>query len=458
MNLLMRNNMASNSTKSIDVGGVFFMDLSVNDSDFNDDLAETAPRPIDNARASSDAARRHPHTHHHHHHHHQDKSIRLSPTYQCKRATSIVDQRSKVTSTARSKATTTTQQPASTDYLGSSLDRLASVINCDGQHDDMAPPTNNYERSLTIVRPQQPDDFKELQSSCSLSDESYVASGETSLSASLAGSSEQEYEDKGSTTTREDSGVLDMKDLEDQLNNGSYDGEHNQRTSTTTNSKKPPEQEKSISNNIMATNLINNSAIGNNNFQYQQQENINYNKQQQQQQQQHRSINKPTDGSSNANHYHNNHRSNHSKRSVSASLPIQVPARQMRRNVNRMKLNLMRDEESAAAAVVEPIVENNATDNSSPVRKGDRNRPAIENLAAFDDDDAFLNQEFNANHRNHYPVDELDREHLTAEEDPMRLFASIQALAKSLHEDAELFGSLPPKRMLESPIRSITLV
>lgn len=105
-----------------------------------------------------------------------------------------------------------------------------------------------------------------------------------------------------------------------------------------------------------------------------------------------------------------------------------------------MKLNLMRGEEPAA---IEFIAENN--DENSPVRKGDRNRPAIENLAAFDDDDAFLNQEFNANHHNHYPIDELDREHLTAEEDPMRLFASIQALAKSLHEDSELFGSLPPK-------------
>lgn len=446
MNLSKRN-MAHSSTKSIDVGGVFFMDLSVNDSDFNDDSAETAQMVDNNARGSFDTRR--------HLNHHQDKSIRLSPTYQSNdkpyssmnrnQATSIVDQRSKATSMTTSK--TTTQPPTSTDYLGSSLDRLASVINCDGQLDDMAPPINNdIERSLTIVRPQQQRyNFKELQSSCSLSDESYVPSGEPSLSASLAGSSDQEYEDKGSTTTREDSGVLDMKDLEGHLNNASYDDEHDHRLST--NSSKPLEQEKSISKNIMAANLINNSAIGKINFQYQQQENINYNINK------NRSINKPTDGSSNTDHYHNNHRSNHSKRPVSASLPIQVPTRQMKKNLNRMKLNLMRDEEPAA---IEPIAENNAV--NSPVRKGDRNRPAIENIVAFDDDDAFLNQEFNANHHNHYPIDELDREHLTAGKDPMRFYESIQALAKSLHEDAELFGSLPPKRMLESPIRSITLV
>lgn len=451
MNLLIRN-MAHNSTKSIDVGGVFFMDLAVNDSDFNDELNEQAAQVADNVRGGYDARRLL--------NHHQDKSIRLSPTYQSNdnrnsnslnrnQATSIVDQRSKATSMTTSKATTQPPPPPFNDYLGSSLDRLASVINCDGQLDDMAPPINHdTERSLTIVRPQkQPYDFKEIQSSCSLSDESYVASGEASLSASLAGSSDQDYEDKGSTTTREDSGVLDMKDLEGQLNNGCYDDDHNHRASA--NSSKPLGQEKSISNNIMAANLINNSAIGNINFQYQQQENINYNKQQ------HRSINKPTDGSSNTNHYHNNQRSNHSKRSVSASLPIQVPTRQMKRNLNRMKLNLMRDEEPPAA--IELVAESNV-ENSPAVRRGDRNRPAIENIVAFDDDDAFLNQEFNANHHNHYPIDELDREHLTAEEDPMRLFASIQALAKSLHEDAELFGSLPPKRMLESPIRSIALV
>lgn len=119
-----------------------------------------------------------------------------------------------------------------------------------------------------------------------------------------------------------------------------------------------------------------------------------------------------------------------------------------------MKLDLMKDDELAAA------VECNAeiTDDNSPVRKGDRNRPPVENIVAFDDDEAFLDQEFNANHHNHYPIDELDREHVTAEDDPMRLFASIQALAKSLRDDSEVFGSLPPKRMLESPIRSMLAV
>lgn len=128
-----------------------------------------------------------------------------------------------------------------------------------------------------------------------------------------------------------------------------------------------------------------------------------------------------------------------------------------------MKLNMMKVEESAAAAeAVNEVAPDESTTSStddsedfSPVRRGDRNRPAIEHMPAFDQDDAFLDREYNENHYNHYLLDGLDDEHLTAEEDPMRLFASIQALAKSLHEDAELFGSLPPKRMLESPIRSI---
>lgn len=169
---------------------------------------------------------------------------------------------------------------------------------------------------------------------------------------------------------------------------------------------------------------------------------------------------------------------------VVASLPIQVPARRTRGDFNSMKLNMMKVEEEAAALAASAAALNAAasgskrasssgaassaatsdestssstatedSDSFSPVRRGDRNRPA-----PFDEDDAFLDREFNENHYNHYVLDGLDDEHLTAEEDPMRLFASIQALAKSLHEDAELFGSLPPKRLLESPIRSIAFV
>lgn len=247
--------------------------------------------------------------------------------------------------------------------------------------------------------------------------------------------------------------------------------------------------------------------------------------------------------------------SNHSKRSKSSvSQPIQVPARQMKRNLNRLKLSMMKEDplmmglmvdsssssssnisnggvrsnnshsgslasgfggghlersspiEPAIEGVIEGLLKEEYDDETTngseftsfsagnrrrrprqtsqqrdeldelivndldghhhhqqyeevddPFRNGERNRPSIENIAAFDDDDAFLNQEFNANHHNRYPIDEFDCEHLTAGEDPMRLFASIQALAKSLHDDDELFGSLPPKRMLESPIRSIAL-
>lgn len=131
-------------------------------------------------------------------------------------------------------------------------------------------------------------------------------------------------------------------------------------------------------------------------------------------------------------------------------------------------LMMMEDEEKLAANGDQSDSLSSTTTNSdaddaedeemSPVRKGNRNRPAFESLPAFNDDDSFLDQEFNENHHNHYSVNDLDDENLSAEEDPMRLFASIQALARSLHEDSELFGSLPPKRLLESPIRSIALV
>lgn len=79
------------------------------------------------------------------------------------------------------------------------------------------------------------------------------------------------------------------------------------------------------------------------------------------------------------------------------------------------------------------------------------------NAVSYLSDHDFLEQEYNDNHHNHYSTDESDDEPLSAEDNPMKLFESIQALARSLHEDAELFGSLPPKRTLESPIRSLLL-
>lgn len=138
---------------------------------------------------------------------------------------------------------------------------------------------------------------------------------------------------------------------------------------------------------------------------------------------------------------------------MSASVPIQVPVRQMRKDLNKMKLKLMTNE-----LVSEHPQQQQE---SSPNRTNGHLVTELKSRATFvfggDDDDAFLEQEFNENHHNHYPINDRDDERLRADEDPMRLFANIQALAKSLHEDAELFGSLPPKRLFESPVRSIAL-
>lgn len=264
-----------------------------------------------------------------------------------------------------------------------------------------------------------------------------------------------------------------MKDLEGHLIEHPFDFEDGLDDDSETMTQHQPyhpllePQENSISDDddhdLMEENLFDN----NNRIQYPQKADnfINYCRSNP-----HQSINKPTDGTEDSinyyNHHNHHHSSNRSRSNMATSLPIQVPARRMRNDFYSMKLNMMKVEAPAAEeTTVDEITTDESTtsltndsDDFSPVRKGDRNRPAIENLPAFDDDDAFLDQEYNENHYNHYVLDGLDDEHLTAEEDPMRLFASIQALAKSLHEDAELFGSLPPKRLLESPIRSIAFV
>lgn len=407
-------------TKSIDVGSMFLMDLSVNESDPSSDLADTTRTDMDLSDATS--------TKNDHHHEYKRTTTPNAHNFnESKRAyltltTGIADH--------RTRATATIQQ---LDYLSSSLDRIASVIDCDGQQGEM---TSNDEHSATIVEPQPLEYDQEPQSSYSLSDGSFVASSGTSLSASYTAGSELENEDRDSTTTREDSGVLDMKDLEDQLNN-SYDNEgdkiHNHRL----------EQEKPISN-IMATNLINKSKNGNHNHQ----QTTNYISKHS-----HRSG-KPTEGSgSNHNHYHHGSRS---KRSMSASVPIQVPVRQMRKDLNKMKLKLIKEEQ--AIDQNSRLFEYEGEQQNNLSREQQRDDKSSTRSFAWDDDDAFLEQEFNENHHNHYPVNEYDDERLRADQDPMKLFASIQALAKSLHNDAELFGSLPPKRLLESPIRSIALV
>lgn len=421
--------MAQTSTKSIDVGGVFLMDLSVNESESSStDLNSNGLQTPSTWKGYVQ---------------NQSNNLTTKPNYYLNgRENSMISKYATSRLDYRSGTATSTTQPPTSDYLGSSLDRLESVINCDGYREDMM--TSNEkddERSLTIIG-SNAQDLREPQSSCSMSDESFVTSSGTSLSVSL---SDQENDDKQSTTTREDSGVLDMKDLE------GHDERKRMIQDQGVEYVRSTVQEKSISDDTMAANLINKLASSNNNIHYHHQTDnlINYNKLNP-----HRSICKPTDGSNINNHNNYHHRgSNRSKHAMSASLPIKVPVRKMKKDLNNMKLNMLKEEESA-------IVDQTAPSNvecDDPVRKGDRNRPAIENIPAFDDD-AFLDQEYNTNHHNHYPLNDLDDEHLTAEDDPMKLFASIQALAKSLHEDAELFGSLPPKRTLESPIRSIALV
>lgn len=154
---------------------------------------------------------------------------------------------------------------------------------------------------------------------------------------------------------------------------------------------------------------------------------------------------------------------------MSASLPIQVPVRQMRKDLNKLKLKLMKEEmrrEQNSRLDIESDQQTNETTVIADGQQQQQPQPLAgrpiqgRSSLAWDDedDDAFLEQEYNENHHNHYPINEHDDEHLRAGEDPMRLFASIQALARSLHEDAELFGSLPPKRLVESPVRSIALV
>lgn len=422
-------------TKSIDVGSMFLMDLSVHESDLSSDLANMTLNERETTTAVFNMNRG------------QQKLNTKSPlNYQLLNGNrhssysieqSIADHRSMATAI---------QEP---DYLASSLDRLAMIINCDDQQRE----TNNIKNdghSVKIVEPQPPPAVysrEPHQSSCSLSDESFGASSSsgTSLSASFSAASEQENEDKGSTTTREDSGVLDMKDLEGQLNN-SYDNENDEELCHPNHNQRF-EQEKPISSNITSTNLINKSVNNNHSNHH------NFIRKHQNR------PGKPADN----NDISSNNNSSKSKRSVSASLPIQVPVRQMKKDLNKMKLNLV-NEELATENHSPPKTMNrecniNTNDNSKQRSASHDYQNDRRHGMPFtpDDDDAFLEQEFNANHHNHYPIDEFE-EHPRAEEDPMGLFASIQALARSLHEDAELFGSLPPKRLLESPIRSIALV
>lgn len=455
----------TNTTKSIDVGSMFLMDLSVHESEFSNGDQSDAAAILDNEHVFPGASFTHlPKS--------QSTTTSSYKLNENKRSNNYYPSRlpSSSKTTTQNKAHHHQIQPQ--ENLGNSLDRLAEAIYSDGKPD----------KSITIAEPQPPPEIVEhQQSSPSLSDESFVTSSGSSsegscisgdgnsLSSSYTATSceagdddddddNEDRQERGSTTTREDSGVLDMKDLDSQLNK-SYDYD-NQRL-------KP---EKPISNDTTATNLINKSANNHNN----------------------KTFNKNPITSSNyhqGHHHHHHHRHNHyhrghqftsgreavnsGKRSVSASLPIQVPARQMKKDLNKLKLDLIRDGsmEATASAATTTIIPSQTSTASNNHKQGNgmndimKHSSAASNCAfrhdnqwaIADEFDEFLEQEYNDNHQNHYPIDKYDGENLRAEENPMKLFESIQALARSLHEDAELFGSLPPKRMLESPIRSIAL-
>lgn len=440
---------SASNTKSIDVGSMFLMDLSIHESDLNDSSDATT---IDNDNLV------YPFYH---------NSLNKPPS------TSTYQLESNLDYTQRNQPSTRSIEDNiiydnHCDYLANSLDRLAYAIreDIDQRDESSARRSQRHQHarqrltSVTVAEPHPPPELKEPLSLSSLSDDSYVASSGTSLSASLIASSDGDVEDRDSTATREDSGVLDMKDLDGQSNNAYELTSHNNDEAYDDFSQQQQiqQQEKPISADHTATNLIKRSPNCNNHNHYN-------NYYMMTSKNSHRPTNKqPTNGNRNRNHTigtENNTNNNYkvqSKRSISASLPIQVPARQMKKDLNKLKLNMM-NRDSAAGELDAPSnggVEHGVDNVEMPAR-GERPIAIKSTSVAVDDVDEFLEQEYNENHHNHYPIDEFDDEHLRADENPMKLFASIQALAKSLHEDAELFGSLPPKRLLESPIRSLAL-
>lgn len=412
------------STKSIDVGSMFLLDVSLHESDINSsDQSDVVTLEQDFVFPGASSNQ------------HQHNYNQISPPLRSLKNSKKIDNYAimslKSSSIAQRQRGGHHQHD---EHVSSSLERLADAIDNDGQFSNNSHDERHLIDSVTIVEPQPPPEIAEHQPSSSLSDESF---GGDSLSASFSASSEDaEDEERGSTTTREDSGVLDMKDLDSQLNNSYDHEEHNEEICHDSQQI----QENPISSKSTATNLINKSAVSITN---------------------NRPSTKPTksNNSNNHHHHHNNnhdhHLRNQSRRSVSASLPIQVPVRQMKKDLNKLKLGLINKEMEqpmAATANISNGLIAHENENPASYEFHDDNN----HLAGVDDFDEFLEQEYNDNHQNHYPIDEFDMEPLRAEENPMKLFESIQALARSLHEDTELFGSLPPKRIFdESPIRSL---
>lgn len=424
---------------------MFLMDLSVHESDLNETYSTTTTTLIDkdsvfptqtdlssSAKCILDTT---------------TSSSSSSDTYNYLNSTSNKQDHQQQIGSLSSSKRIAYHRSTQRNYLGNSLDRLASAI--DGSPADDVLDFDQYARNIndnfdndeigaafsiggkvsqvTVVEPQPlPELENQLSSASSLSDESFVASGGSSTS--YTASCESVGDDRESTTTREDSGVLDIKDLDNQLSN-SFDNEHEEEI------YQLHHQEKPISNNVTATNLTHKSVKNNNNN-----ENKNNASTKHHQSRPNKNI-IPTNNNNN-NHHHHHSSTNHSQplRSMSASLPIEVPPRQMKKELKKSK-----------------------NDYKNQANNNNRNQAANASASAFNEvrnndeflDDDFLEQEYNENHHNHYPIDEFDEEHLRAQDNPMKLFESIQALARSLHEDTEIFGSLPPKRLLESPIRSL---
>lgn len=452
--------MSHSSTKSIDVGSMFLMDLSVHESDPFNERGNSLTVENDSVYPAGLTYQR------------QANENRSNYANQSTLSTTNTT----LTSIVHHRRDNQQKKKQQREYLGNSLDNLACAIDDGGQYKTTTTTNGKQSSFVTIVEPQPPPELLEHQSSSSLSDESYVASeGSNSLSASsYSASSNAEGDDRGSTTTREDSGVLDIKDLDSQLNN-SYYNEHEERFCQPLHqqqqlSKQRLLQEKPISNSTKATNLINKSVNNyNRDGSYvttshpEQPTNDNNNSSS--------GISSSSSSSNNNHQHHNHHHQNYrsqSKRLVSASLPIQVPVRQMKKDLKKSKLNMIIKNSTAATTSMKIDEQQQLEqshqqqldfDLSSAAKRATYNhRCSAAMPAGVDDFEEFLEQEYNENHHNHYPIDEYDNEHLRADENPMKLFESIQALARSLHEDTELFGSLPPKRMLESPIRPLAFV
>lgn len=473
---------SATTTKSIDVGSIFLMDMPVNDSEYNNDNESSDSGPWINNGNHSMKFSMHPPTLRT-----SEKSdfelnedfyrnstsaflnqLQVEQREQRKNEISISDNNQQQQQQYQEKQNCDWQLSTNEGCSDNSKKHVGQRYSTSGLlFSEVTPPQQQQQHSTN-------DDMNLNNTASMLSvsdeDDSYANSSETSPCASFvvasAGNSiPTENEDKGSTTTREDSGVLDMKDLDGPLVSGYFHDENDEDEKNQVVQKQRLRQqgrEKATisTNSSAATNLINIKE------------------------ETRKLANELVDDDSSiesdmSNHgriqiqhhhtyqYHNHQRGGHSsssslssnaRRNVSASLPIKVPARQMKKGLHKMKLKLAdenldlanldsrgnQDDSSVEPQPITSIRRRRSTENSS----GSQTDPV-------DEVDEFLQQEYNENHHNHYPIDELDEDRPTS---PMKLFESIQALARSMHEDSQIFGSLPPKRMLESPIRSLAIV